>query len=411
MATIAEQLTSLANTKAAIKQSIIDKGVQVADTDPFSAYPAKIGQISGGGAPATKFGVSIDNLLGNVDAYGMYIAPTEKFEVDFSGITKISSAGLHIDGKFFDSKTFDYAFYKNTNLIGTVDLSNIEYTGIYSYQTGMESCFFGTCIEKIILPAYKSNGTTTQNFNSIAKRARLLKTVVLNSDMYDIHYVISGAFSDCESLVEIIGLDKVKNVYNWIATFEKCTSLPKIDVSRIETISGSGFSSTFSGCTSLAGGVYFDCLKSIAERCLNTTFRDASLLTEAYFPSLTVAPTNSFGTYSGNETFHGCTGIVEIHFRKDAQSVIEALQAYSTKFGATNATIYFDLIGTITVNGVAYSRDEPNSIRADGNKTFVAWKDASNNIVYTDATAEPAVGTVVYSDQGTTQVGTVSEVA
>ena len=50
MATIAEQLTSLANTKAAIKQSIINKGVQVADTDPFSAYPAKIGQISGGPA-------------------------------------------------------------------------------------------------------------------------------------------------------------------------------------------------------------------------------------------------------------------------------------------------------------------------------------------------------------------------
>ena len=50
MATIAEQLTSLANTKAAIKDAIIAKGVAVADTDPFSAYAGKIGQISGGGA-------------------------------------------------------------------------------------------------------------------------------------------------------------------------------------------------------------------------------------------------------------------------------------------------------------------------------------------------------------------------
>ena len=50
MATIAEQLTSLANTKTAIKDAIVAKGVAVADTDPFSAYAGKIGQISGGSA-------------------------------------------------------------------------------------------------------------------------------------------------------------------------------------------------------------------------------------------------------------------------------------------------------------------------------------------------------------------------
>lgn len=408
MATIAEQLTSLANTKTAIKQSIIDKGVAVADTDPFSAYPAKIGQISGGGAPATKFGVSIDNLLGDVSEAGFYESPTAPFTVDFSGIKRLSTTGGQIDGHYFDQRALSYMFYNNPYLTGTVDLSGLEQVGDYSMQRPMEKCFCGTGIKKIILPTNKG---TIFIFRDMCPRARLLETVVLNSDTYDENYMISGAFSECESLVEIIGLDKVKSVHNWISTFEKCTSLAKIDVSRIETIFGNGFQSTFSGCTSLAGGVYFDCLKSITDRCLNTTFRDASLLTEAYFPSLTVASTNSFGSYSGNETFNKCTGIVEIHFRKDAQSVIEALQAYSTKLGATNATIYFDLIGTITVNGVAYSRDEPNSIRADGTKTFVAWKDADGNIVYTDATAEPAVGTVVYSDQGTTQVGTVSEVA
>lgn len=56
MATIAEQLTSLANTKTAIKNAIVAKGVAVADTDPFSAYAGKIGQISGGGgAPAEEW--------------------------------------------------------------------------------------------------------------------------------------------------------------------------------------------------------------------------------------------------------------------------------------------------------------------------------------------------------------------
>jgi hypothetical protein len=41
--------------------------------------------------------------------------------------------------------------------------------------------------------------------------------------------------------------------------------------------------------------------------------------------------------------FSGCTGITELHFRSDAQTVIEAADSYSYKFGATNATIYFDL--------------------------------------------------------------------
>ena len=87
------------------------------------------------------------------------------------------------------------------------------------------------------------------------------------------------------------------------------------------------------------------------------------------------------------------------------------MSQYSNKWGAYNATIYFDLMGTITVNGVAYSRNEPNSIRVGGTKTYVAWADESGNIVYTDAASEPAVDTPVYSDAGTTQIGTVSAAA
>jgi hypothetical protein len=111
--------------------------------------------------------------------------------------------------------------------------------------------------------------------------------------------------------------------------------------------------------------------------------------------------------------FAGCKNLTELHFRADMQSVVENLSAYPYKFGASNCTIYFDLIGTITVNGVAYARDEKQSIRVDRVRTFVAWKDTSDNVVYTsyENNAEPAVGTAVYSDAGTTQVGTVEVAA
>lgn len=48
MGTIADKLNLLLNTKAAIKSAIIGKGQTVADSDPFSAYPAKIQAIETG---------------------------------------------------------------------------------------------------------------------------------------------------------------------------------------------------------------------------------------------------------------------------------------------------------------------------------------------------------------------------
>lgn len=322
MATIAEQLTSLANTKAAIKQSIIDKGVSVADTDPFSAYPAKIGQISGGGgAPATKFGVSIDNLLGNVDENGVLQFPTELFVFDGSGI------------KDFGHRTMFYKFYYNDSLtsVSFPDLETISQN--YTCSNAFESC-------------WRLTNTGLQN----------LKT-------------ISGS-GTCTGM------------------YKECSALTSTGLDNLESITGNA------AC--------------------QTMFYSCAGLVRVDFPKLTVvSDTNAMGKNTATGMFRNCTNLAEMHFRADAQTLIESLAGYATKFGATNCTIYFDLIGTITVDGVAYARDEKQSIRVDGVKTFVGWKDVNNNVVYTSYAnnAEPAVGTVVYSDQGTTQVGTVSEVA
>ena len=55
MGTTADKLNKVLETKAAIKDAIVAKGVTVADTDPFSAYAGKIGQISGGGAATDEW--------------------------------------------------------------------------------------------------------------------------------------------------------------------------------------------------------------------------------------------------------------------------------------------------------------------------------------------------------------------
>ena len=94
MGTIAEKLTYLNDTKTAIKNAVVAKGVSVSDTDTFRSYADKIGQISGGSAPVTKYGVSIDNLLGNVDADGNYVKPTEPFVLNLSGVKSMPSYGM-----------------------------------------------------------------------------------------------------------------------------------------------------------------------------------------------------------------------------------------------------------------------------------------------------------------------------
>lgn len=340
MATIAEQLTSLANTKTAIKQAIIDKGVQVADDTPFSGYATKIGEISGGGA-ATKLGASVDTWIGDV-VDGVLQASTTQTEVNFAGVTEIGKNALYQRFKSLNIAKVDAGSVQIIRSAGLYEAFKSSYVGSIVFSSvrtiepsGMYYAFY---------PETQKNYFTTADF-------RLLQTV---------------------------------DAYGMKNAFYRNYQLENINFSALQTIGASAFTSAF---------------------------EDNNRLTSAYFPSLINAHKDGFGDMSIFAIFYSCDSLTEIHFRADAQAVIEAMTCYSNKFGASKATIYFDLIGTITVDGVAYARAEINSVYEGDTKTFVAWKDESDNFVYTDATAEPAVGTVVYSDQGTTQVGTVSEVA
>ena len=64
MSTIAQNLASLAQCKADIKAAIIAKGVSVLDSDPFSDYATKIGQISGGGGVVLPVKAYSSSILG-----------------------------------------------------------------------------------------------------------------------------------------------------------------------------------------------------------------------------------------------------------------------------------------------------------------------------------------------------------
>ena len=66
----------------------------------------------------------------------------------------------------------------------------------------------------------------------------------------------------------------------------------------------------------------------------NYAFRGCSALTEVSLPA---------ATSIGGNAFYSCSALTSIHFAAANQATIEALSSYSSKWGATNATIYFDL--------------------------------------------------------------------
>lgn len=305
MATIAEQLTSLANTKTAIKDAIVAKGVSVADTDPFSAYPAKIGEIQagGGGAPATKYGVSLDNLLGDVD--GTLIRPEAPFDFVATGITSI------------EWKSLAYKFWSSLGCSSALFPDLITITGERSCSNAFNSCYE---IVTVSMPKLES---------------------------IDGSYVAENMFlsSYFEHDIDFPSLKTISGTYACANMFQYAHGATGVNMPALTTISGIAACRYMFASSPNIVYVNVPSLTTIdGSNACQYMFQGNTGLTRVDFPSLTtITNANSLGTSSSNGMFAGCTGLLEIHFRADAQATIEGLSGYATKFGATNATIYFDL--------------------------------------------------------------------
>lgn len=124
--------------------------------------------------------------------------------------------------------------------------------------------------------------------------------------------------------------------------FQYCTSLTYADLRSLQSVGKHGMLETFKGCINLIN-VDFSSLQSIGNLGLQSAFMGCFNITKMFFPALTNVQTDSFGKAVLNNMFYNCTRLTEIHFRADMQSTIEAMSQYTNKWGATNATVYFDL--------------------------------------------------------------------
>ena len=312
--------------------------------------------------PEERFGVKVGDIIGTVDADGTYRAPTGTCVLDFVGAKNIPYYGcaflftrnntissffandiVSVDASAFRS-TFQNAHIKNAH-IDNLEIVN-KNDSFYYY------CYGASYLEKASFAKLREIAASAAFYNAF----RYAGTFSGNNSVFDVDEV----FPSLETVSASQALDNVFEVQAGQAYI----------YSKIKKITGGSatYTATF--------GVYYACD------------------TKWYFPSAT-----EFTGYILSCIYDG-----ELHFAAANQVALEACEGYDYKWGFTGATIYFDLITTITIDGVAYSR----GLTIGG---YTAWTDENGNAIYTNADAEPTVGTVVYSDQGTTQVGTVSEAA
>lgn len=122
--------------------------------------------------------------------------------------------------------------------------------------------------------------------------------------------------------------------------FAGCGGMSKISFPDLLKIELQGLQRVCSDCPSLSVAE-FPKLHTLANSALTGAFNSDAALQEMWFPALRNVASGAFGTSS--LCFAKCTGLIAIHFPAAIQSMIESTTGYASKFGASNATIYFDL--------------------------------------------------------------------
>lgn len=353
-----------------------------------------------------KFGATVDTFIGDVDENGVLQAPKILNELRFDGVKDISEnalvrnfgAGIQFhsivfkdltsvsgnyaaDRAFYDNDNivfadfgslitisgraaFEYIFYSCSNFSEIVLDKLEEITGAYAlyyalYYTKITSLNLGSLktISADSACEYLCNGCselktvdmknlTTVSGNRVFYHAFYNCTKIASVDFGSLteingNTVFFNCFYQCSSIVDI-NIKKLKRIIGTqTATqfFYKCTSITSADLGELETINGTqAASGMFYGCSKLSSVILSNLKTVTGSSALANAFYGAAI-TRIEFPSLTTVGSDSFGT----NMFNGCKQLIEIHFRADMQATIEAMSGYSSKWGATNATIYFDL--------------------------------------------------------------------
>ena len=232
MGTTADKLNKLLNTKQAIKQSIIDKGVDVSDDVKFADYPGKIDSIMTGDSE------SVWNLFTDNGTRGQYLFYycNDLTELDVSNLDTSNMTDMT-------------SMFQNCESLTELNLSNFDTSNVKNMSYMFCYCFKLTELD---LSSFDTSNVT--NINHMFAYCRELTELDLsNFDTKNIT-MMSSIFNQCGELSQL-------NVNNWDTSkvdrmsqiFDNCKSLTSLNLSNwdISKITASYYGFTAKYCSSL----------------------------------------------------------------------------------------------------------------------------------------------------------------
>lgn len=292
----------------------IDANIQAGNIKKDVQILGVTGTYEGSGGSSTKYGASIDNFLGDIDANDQLLAPTGQVDLVFTGVRTLGISALNcgLAGVNVNSASFP-------------DLTEIDNTDAMIY------CFRDSTIKSASFPeltrickgfghSFYSSPVETISFPK-------LTTIIGGSQDYGMHYAFYSSNITSIEFPKLTTLEGASHCFT--QAFYSCSSLTTVSFPKLETIptknnsSSSNFNSCFNGCTKLTN-IYFNALK-----------------TTSFTGGYTYVFNSMFSSISGRT--NGCT----VHFPSNLSSTISALNGYPTFGGNANyISIAFDLPAT-----------------------------------------------------------------
>ena len=224
------------------------------------------------------------------------------------------------------------AFFKYNGTIYYVTDTLTTFDDLYSWISSNYSSSHASNMTELYDSSIETFSTSKLKYNNYLTLIYLAKCTSVGG----------GAFIGC-------GLKTV--------TLPKCTSVGEnafYSCSRLTTIN-------LPECTSVGASAFESCSRLTTINLPECTSVGASAFTSCGFKTVTLPKCTSVGasafyfcynlktislpncTSINSTAFNYCDALEEIHFAAANQATIEALSGYSSKFGASSATIYFDL--------------------------------------------------------------------
>ena len=308
-------------------------------------------------ASESRYGATIGNFLGDVDANGIMQKPISPINLSFNGVKSFGSS-------ISTGEKMSQTFYQNKN-VGSVSFSDLEdmsliygLSSTFSYSSAtsalfpklktvtassaFDQTFMGSNVSEIdfsSLTSISGSSSFQNTFQSCKMTSVSFPELTSTSNTK-----MQSCFNSCTNLTSV-SFPKLTSVSFLDTTFAYCTSLTSVSFPELASITATniGMTSCFRGCSSLAS-ISFPKLSLCNGNCFQNTFRDCTSLTSVSFPAL---KSDSFGSYInfGVNMLQGVTGCT-VHFPSNLQSVIGSWSDVTSGFGGTNTTVLYDLPAT-----------------------------------------------------------------